>query len=312
MPGRPLITWLALPAFLVLIILPAALLLSGPAPELYAEPQVIATIPVGHHPLGVGVNPITNRIYVANYGGDSVSVIDGAANTVSSTVPVGAFPWGVGVNPTTNRIYVANSWTYTVSVIDDAADADGDGIWDYADNCPQVGNPDQLDTDGDSLGDACDPCPQTVDCDLDGCADGEEVPLAGAPSRKPGSTGSYDPLAWYDFYDVPVPANPDMAPNGPRSQSVTMSDVLAVLRYVGAFDGDGGTANPNGVAYDSVKGSCDWNADTTPDKEGLCYDRTPSAEANPPWDAGPPSGAVNMSDVLAVLAQVGLDCSGPP
>jgi hypothetical protein len=91
-----------------------------------------------------------------------------------------------------------------------------------------------------------------------------------------------------------------------------MGDVLAVLRYVGTFDGDGGVPNPNGVAYDSVKGSCDWNGDTVPDKEGLCYDRSPSLLPNPPWDAAPPSGTVAMSDVLGVLAQVGLDCSGPP
>ena len=47
-------------------------------------------------------------------------------------------------------------------------------------------------------------------------------------------------------------------------------------------------------------------------KEGVKYDRSPSPGLNPPWDAGPPSGAVAMSDVLAVLAQVGLDCSGEP
>jgi len=44
---------------------------------------------------------------------------------------------------------------------------------------------------------------------------------------------------------------------------------------------------------------------------GQDYDRSPSLEPKPPWDAGPPDGAVNMADVLAVLAQVGLACSGP-
>lgn len=40
-------------------------------------------------------------------------------------------------------------------------DADGDGIADASDNCPQVPNPDQADSDGDGLGDACDsPEPQ--------------------------------------------------------------------------------------------------------------------------------------------------------
>ena len=89
-----------------------------------------------------------------------------------------------------------------------------------------------------------------------------------------------------------------------------MGDVMAILFYVNAYDG--GPANGHGVAYDSVKGSCDWNADTVPDKEGICYDRSPSAPPNPPWDAGPPNGAVNMPDVMAALVQVNLDCSGPP
>jgi len=38
-------------------------------------------------------------------------------------------------------------------------DGDGDGVPDIFDNCPTVGNPDQLDSDLDGLGDACDPTP---------------------------------------------------------------------------------------------------------------------------------------------------------
>ena len=38
-------------------------------------------------------------------------------------------------------------------------DADGDGIIDDCDNCPDVFNPDQADTDGDGVGDACEPAP---------------------------------------------------------------------------------------------------------------------------------------------------------
>ena len=57
----------------------------------------------------MAVNPNTNRIYVANYGSNNVSVIDGASNTVVATVAVGSDPDGVAVNPNTNRIYVANA-----------------------------------------------------------------------------------------------------------------------------------------------------------------------------------------------------------
>jgi parallel beta-helix repeat protein len=141
---------------------------------------------------------------------------------------------------------------------------------------------------------------QNADTDGDGCKDGQEY------LNMPG----FSPLVWYDVYDVPVSANPDPTPNGPRDQAVTMGDVIAVLSYVGAYDG--GPKSPRGMDYDSIKGSCDWNADTTPDKEGLCYDRSPSSLPDPPWEAGPPSGAVNMQDVLVALAQVGLSCMGPP
>ena len=90
---------------------------------------VVATVPVGSSPFGVGVNPATNRIYISNFLSNTISVIDGTTDAVIATVPVGRGPFGVDVNPTTSRIYVANSATVldangvpisTVSVIDGA------------------------------------------------------------------------------------------------------------------------------------------------------------------------------------------------
>lgn len=139
------------------------------------------------------------------------------------------------------------------------------------------------------------PCP---DSDGDGCDDCSEQSMG------------LDPLAWYDFYDVPVPAQADMTPNGPRNQLVDTADVLGVLFYV--FADDEGPPNTNGVDYDSVKGSCDWNGDTTADEEGRCYDRTPGAEPSPPFEAGPPNGVIDIGDVLAALVQAFvIDCSNP-
>src|SRR5437016_2377507 len=65
------------------------------------------TVEVGASPVAVAVNPVTNKIYVANANGSSVTVIDGATNT-TATVAVGASPIAVAVNPVTNKIYVAN------------------------------------------------------------------------------------------------------------------------------------------------------------------------------------------------------------
>jgi len=177
----------------------------------------------------------------------------------------------------------------------DQTDTDGDGSGDLCDNCAAVLNPLQEDAEGDDLGDACDP-----NDDNDGCSDIEEQ--VGAPAPKPGSTGAYNPTAWWDFYDVPIPANNDPTPNGSPNGSVNLQDVVGVLKYVGTS----GNGPSNGrVDYDSDK-----DGDTV--KDGRDYDRSPGPLPNPPYDAGPPSGAVNLQDVVAVLKQVGLDCSGPP
>ena len=145
----------------------------------------------------------------------------------------------------------------------------------------------------------------TVTClpDLDGdkCSDFDELAMG------------FRPINPWDFFTVPVPANSDGIPNGPRDAAIDITDVLAVLSYAGTYDGDGGAPNPNGVAYDSVKGSCPVPyVEGAVQEEGLCYDRSPGTGANPPYDAGPPDGAISIIDVLVVVAQAGLDCSGDP
>jgi YVTN family beta-propeller protein len=80
----------------------------------------MSAISVGSDPDGVAVDAMTDMIYVANSGSDTVSVIDGATGTVTATIPVGSEPAGVGVDPVTDMIYVANHNAPTVSVIDGA------------------------------------------------------------------------------------------------------------------------------------------------------------------------------------------------
>ena len=69
---------------------------------------VTKTIGAGTGPYAVAVNPVTNKIYVANYSSNTVTVIDGATNSTTATVGVGVSPLAVAVNPVTNKIYVAN------------------------------------------------------------------------------------------------------------------------------------------------------------------------------------------------------------
>ena len=141
------------------------------------------------------------------------------------------------------------------------------------------------------------------DSDGDGCTDSQETAMG------------FDPNAWYDFFDVNVPARVDPTPNGPRNRLVDIGEALAVLFY--AFTQENGGPNGNGVDYDSDKGvdsDGDTVADIPPDSlpDGLVYDRSPGPAPNPPWDAGPPNGFVDIGDALAALSQFGLDCSGPP
>ena len=63
---------------------------------------VVATVSVGSPPAAVAVNPVTNRIYVANAGGN-MTVIDGATDTSIATVTGAGF--GIAVNSVTNKIY---------------------------------------------------------------------------------------------------------------------------------------------------------------------------------------------------------------
>src|SRR5882762_3315872 len=81
---------------------------------------VSATLPI--EGLAVAVNITTNKIYVANRGSNTVTVINGAANT-SLAVGVGPGPSALAVNPVNNKIYVGNEYNNTVTVLDGAANS---------------------------------------------------------------------------------------------------------------------------------------------------------------------------------------------
>src|ERR1022692_825038 len=79
---------------------------------------VTATVTVEYGPQSAVVNPVTNKIYVANVCGNnpscgppyppgSVTVIDGVTNNTQAA-NVGHWPTGLDVNSVTNKIYVAN------------------------------------------------------------------------------------------------------------------------------------------------------------------------------------------------------------
>jgi YVTN family beta-propeller protein len=79
------------------------------------------TVNAGSNPFAVAVNPVTNTVYVTNSPlgtNGSVTVINGADNSIAATVTAGSAPNFVAVNPVTNKIYASNSSGNTVTLID--------------------------------------------------------------------------------------------------------------------------------------------------------------------------------------------------
>jgi YVTN family beta-propeller protein len=79
---------------------------------------VTATIAVGAIPAALALDETTGKLYVANFGSDSVSVIDAASLTVVSEIDVGISPLAIAVHPARHRVYVLNQGSNSVSVID--------------------------------------------------------------------------------------------------------------------------------------------------------------------------------------------------
>lgn len=105
---------------------------TGPVPAsagVAAGPGVSSVL-VGAGPEGVAVDAVTNTIYVANSGGDSVSVVNGVTDKVTKTIklPKGAAPSGVAVDPVTDKIYVVEPGIADVQVINGATNALGASI----------------------------------------------------------------------------------------------------------------------------------------------------------------------------------------
>src|SRR5438876_54073 len=70
---------------------------------------------------GAAINPVTNKIYVANNSSNDITVIDGATNSTTLVRDANAKqPRSVAINPVTNKVYVTNSASNNVTVVDGA------------------------------------------------------------------------------------------------------------------------------------------------------------------------------------------------
>ena len=102
----------------------------SPAPaatSVSTTPTTLAPLPaggvrVGTDPTAVAADPRTGRIYVANSGSLSVTVLDGTTREVVATVTLPSRPWGIALNQRTGRVYVTTAES-AVTIIDTATNS---------------------------------------------------------------------------------------------------------------------------------------------------------------------------------------------
>ena len=83
-----------------------------------ASDKVVATIPVGNRPRGIGVSPDGRTIYVALGHDNVIAVVDAASRAVKARFAAGTDPEAFAVSPDGARLYVSNEDANTASVID--------------------------------------------------------------------------------------------------------------------------------------------------------------------------------------------------
>lgn len=78
----------------------------------------ISHVEVGRHPVRLASAPDLQRVFVANQGSDTVSVIDLASRSVSATIAVESRPVDVEVDPEGARVFVAHANSPNLLVFD--------------------------------------------------------------------------------------------------------------------------------------------------------------------------------------------------
>ena len=85
------------------------------------QKQDIKIVTVGNNPSRIAVNSNKNKVYVANRGDNTVSVIDGKNDMIVAILQCRKNPTGININLNQNILYVANNLDHEITVIDKAS-----------------------------------------------------------------------------------------------------------------------------------------------------------------------------------------------
>jgi YVTN family beta-propeller protein len=85
-----------------------------------SDSTVPAILPAGAIPCAIAVDSKNNKLYVSNYGDNTVTVIDANTGNASASIHVGNHPKSIAFDPSRNLVYVANTRDDSITVIDPA------------------------------------------------------------------------------------------------------------------------------------------------------------------------------------------------
>jgi len=101
----------------LLLVANAGISQAGPAPDSACYPSQAALVATQQRPHGVAFNAAAKRLYVANHGSNTLTVINSQTYAVVANVAGGDGPNGVAYNSKNKLIYVAASNTNRVRVM---------------------------------------------------------------------------------------------------------------------------------------------------------------------------------------------------
>jgi YVTN family beta-propeller protein len=87
--------------------------------HIYTDPgRELHRVKVGAAPVSIAVNSVSGRVYVANAGDGTVSVLDGTSDAVVATIPIGSHPYSIAADSATGKVYVTHTFGDQLTILD--------------------------------------------------------------------------------------------------------------------------------------------------------------------------------------------------